>query len=172
MSKPKGERYTVAVDFDGVIHSYTSPWTNARTISDGPVDGAIAWLVDIASKFDVAIFTTRNHQLLGKWAVRRWLRFHLREHFWPLCNNAIRPDSTHWTHADVDESADRCATDVLAQLSFPTRKPPALIYLDDRAYRFEGPGTFPTKEQIHAARPWNKRLPASKAEGPLDGGAR
>lgn len=35
-------------------------------------------------------------------------------------------------------------------------KPPALIYLDDRAYRFEGPGTFPTKEQIHAARPWNK----------------
>lgn len=37
-------------------------------------------------------------------------------------------------------------------------KPPALIYLDDRAVRFEGPGTFPTVDQIHAARPWNKEL--------------
>lgn len=35
-------------------------------------------------------------------------------------------------------------------------KPPALIYLDDRAIRFGGPGTFPTRQQIHDARPWNK----------------
>ena len=29
------------LDFDGVIHAYTSPWTNAETISDGPVPGAL-----------------------------------------------------------------------------------------------------------------------------------
>ena len=34
-------------------------------------------------------------------------------------------------------------------------KPPALIYLDDRGWRFDG--RFPSKDEIHAARPWNKR---------------
>jgi hypothetical protein len=55
MSKPVGERYTVAVDFDGVIHSYASPWVNAETIPDPPVDGAIAWLNEIADDFEVVI---------------------------------------------------------------------------------------------------------------------
>lgn len=46
-----------------------------------------------------------------------------------------------------------------AEIKVTAKKPPCLIYLDDRAVRFEGPGTFPTKAQIHAARPWNKRVP-------------
>ncbi len=37
MSKTPGERYTVAVDFDGVLHAYISPWVNAHTIPDPPV---------------------------------------------------------------------------------------------------------------------------------------
>jgi hypothetical protein len=32
------------------------------------------------------------------------------------------------------------------------KKPAALVYLDDRAIRFEG--AFPSKEEIHRARPW------------------
>jgi len=35
-------------------------------------------------------------------------------------------------------------------------KPAALIYLDDRAVRFDGEN-FPEKSEIHALRPWNKR---------------
>lgn len=37
-------------------------------------------------------------------------------------------------------------------LTVTHEKPAALVYLDDRAIRFEG--VFPTKEEIHRARPW------------------
>lgn len=44
------QRYTLAVDFDGVLHQYTTPWSNAATIPDPPVDGAIAWLNETAAR--------------------------------------------------------------------------------------------------------------------------
>ena len=122
MSKPAGERYTVAVDFDGVLHSYTSPWIDAETIPDPPVSGAIEWLRDVAQKFNVVIFTTRGKTPEGQRAVRHWLH----ENGWETGMNAV----------------------VTAE------KVPALIYIDDRGWRFEG--TFPTAAEIHAARPWNK----------------
>lgn len=126
MSKPAGERYTVAVDFDGVIHSYTSPWVNAETIPDPPVLGAIPWLHAMVRHFEVVIFTTRGKTEEGRSAVLRWI-------------------------AEHGGQGLRRAVQVTAE------KPAALIYLDDRAYRFEGPGSFPTREEIHAAKPWNKR---------------
>jgi hypothetical protein len=46
--------------------------------------------------------------------------------------------------------------DRLAEIKFTKAKPPCLIYLDDRAVRFEGPGTFPSRDEIHRLRPWNK----------------
>lgn len=131
MSKAKGERYTIAVDFDGVIHSYTSPWVNAHTISDRPVAGAIEWLRDIALKLEVVIFTTRGKTWRGRRAVRRWL--------WE--NGYSEPGAETWTDLQIRVTAI---------------KPPALVYLDDRAMRFNGPGTFPTAQDVHNARPWNK----------------
>jgi 5'(3')-deoxyribonucleotidase len=122
-------RYTVAVDFDGVLHSYTSPWVNAETIPDPPVPGAIEWLREIAAKFAVVIFTTRGRTTEGQRAVRHWLH----ENGWDAGMNAT-------------VTAEKLA---------------ALVYIDDRAWRFEG--RFPTAQEIHAARPWNKP-PASREE--------
>jgi len=122
------KRYTVAVDFDGVLHSYEQPWINAETIPDPPVPGAIAWLRSISEEFDVVIFTTRGATVEGQRAVRHWLH----EHGWEAGINATVTD----------------------------KKPPALVYLDDRALRFDG--TFPTAQAIHQARPWNK--PPTPAE--------
>jgi hypothetical protein len=116
----KQRNYSVAVDFDGVIHSYVSPWIDAETIPDPPVPGAIEWLTEIERHFQVIIFTTRGKTPEGQRAVRHWLH----EHGWASGMNA----------------------EVTAV------KPPALIYLDDRAMRFEG--RFPTRQEIHEARPW------------------
>ena len=69
-----GNRKTVAVDFDGVLHSYTSPWVAPHVIPDPPVEGAMGWLTEIGRDFDVVIFTTRGRTWRGRRAVRRWLR--------------------------------------------------------------------------------------------------
>lgn len=116
-------RFTVAVDCDGVLHSYTTPWSAAKDIPDPPVAGAIDWLNGIHRHFDVVIHTTRGDQEGGNEAVMMWLR-----------NNGFTgPD-----------------------LLVTSRKIPALVYIDDRAYRFEG-DNFPTAQQIHQAKPWNKK---------------
>lgn len=115
--------YSIAVDFDGVIHSYTSPWVDATVIPDPPVPRAIEWLNEIGKRFRVIIFTTRGKSPAGREAVRAWL------------------------HAYGFECSRE---DVTAE------KPPALIYLDDRAVRFDGEN-FPTADQIHREFvPWNK----------------
>ena len=133
--KPANERWTIAVDFDGVLHSYTSPWVNEYTIPDPPVPGAIAWLGEMSKKFDVVIFTTRGKTSRGRMAVKKWL----------------------WEHGVSAPGADTWS-DLPYRVTH--EKPPALVYLDDRAMRFEG--TFPTAAEVHAARPWNKRKEEAK----------
>lgn len=124
IDEEKPKRYTVACDFDGVIHSYTTPWQGAHICPDPPVEGAIEWLNSTVTKLDVVILTTRGDQEGGAEAVMAYLREH----------GYTGPD-----------------------LLVTSRKIPALLYVDDRAYRFEG--VFPTVEEIHLARPWNKVAP-------------
>lgn len=109
----------MAVDFDGVIHSYTSPWIGPEVIPDPPVPGVMEWLAEMAEHFQVVVHTTRAKTPEGAAAVMWWI---------------------------FDRSG--------LTLPVTAMKPTALIYVDDRAWRFEG--RFPTKEEIHQARPWNK----------------
>lgn len=127
------DRKTVAVDFDGVIHAYTSPWVAPHVIPDGPVEGAIEWLYSTIQRLDVVIFSTRCRTWRGRRAMRRWLKKHA-EGLW----------------------RESLGLRGLEDIRFSYRKIPALVYLDDRARRFEGPGTFPTVREIYRARPWNK----------------
>jgi len=129
--KPKNDRYTAAVDFDGVVHRYDTGWTAAHVIPDRPVDGAIAWLFETIQHLDVVIFSTRCKSFRGRRAVRRYIREHAGVDRW---------------HGDKRG---------LKHITYTAVKPAALIYLDDRAVRFDG-FHFPTVEEIHAARPWNK----------------
>lgn len=139
--KAKNERYTVAVDFDGVLHAYLTPWVNAHTIPDAPIEGAIEWLWRTVQKFDVVIYSTRCKTWRGRRAVKAWLAKY----------------SGNLYH---ESAASRGVEDV--RLSY--EKPPALVYLDDRAMRFEG--VFPTPQQIHIARPWKATaaLPSTQQE--------
>ncbi len=126
------KRYTVCVDFDGVIHRYDTPWINAYTIPDEPVDGAIEWLHRTIQRFEVAIFTTRAKSWRGRRAVRAWLRKHSGNLWW---------------------GAPRSRG--IEEVSLPKTKPPALVYIDDRGYRFTG-SNWPSAEEVHRLLPWHK----------------
>lgn len=98
----------ICLDFDGVLHSYTSGWKGINVISDLPTRGAIKFLQDLINCgcFKVAIFSSRSATELGIDAIKSWLRRH--------------------GFYDIDE------------VDFPATKPPAHLTIDDRAMTFKG----------------------------------
>ena len=128
MSAP--ERSTLAIDFDGVIHSYTSGWQGVTCIPDDPVEDVIEWLHAILDEWDVTIVSSRARTFRGRWAIRRWLREHA---------------GTRWrTYGDSRG---------LHTIRVTAVKVPAAVYLDDRALRFCG--RTPSEGLLRAAsRSW------------------
>jgi len=124
----------LCLDFDGVLHSYTSGWQGADVIPDPPTGGAMRFLWDAADHFNIAILSSRSHQSGGRAAMRTWLERHFRE---------------HW-------AADRTrADDILAEIDWPLEKPAAFLTIDDRALQFTG--VWPEPQSLLNFKPWNKR---------------
>lgn len=121
----------ICLDFDGVVHSYTSGWKGSRIIPDLPVEGALDWMHKALNRnYRVAILSSRSKYFMGRFYMRAWLREHAGD-FW-------------------FEHMDRGLEDV----EFPKYKPSAIISIDDRAIMFTG--RFPTLEEIKGFKPWNK----------------
>lgn len=118
----------LCVDFDGVLHAYTSGWRGATVVPDGPTPGALDFLAEAVKHFDVCIYSSRSSQDGGIVAMETAL------HDWL------------WDARDYD-TFDR--------LSFPDHKPAAFLTIDDRALCFEG--TFPDAASLLAFKPWNER---------------
>lgn len=127
MSKP-----TLCLDFDGVIHSYSSGWKGADVIPDPPVDGAIAFMLGALNHFTVVIFSSRSHQPGGIGAMKSWLREHAGQ---------------TWYESPAGPG--------LEDVQFATEKPAAMISIDDRCLTFDG--TWPAIETLKGFKPWNKR---------------
>lgn len=130
-------RPLISVDFDGVLHQYDGIWSPGRITGD-PVPGAIKWLVGLycEDRCDVAISSARSRYLRGQFAMRQWMK---RQLFDELGN---QPPDDFW---EV----------VYDWLKWPIIKPGALIYIDDRAYCFEG--SWPTTSEMLRFQPWNRR---------------
>jgi len=120
----------LCLDFDGVIHSYSSGWQGARMIPDPPVKGALRFLNDAQRFFKVAIYSSRSGQEGGLEAMQKWLKASLMERY-------------PYSYDDIYEG-----------ILWPTEKPPAFLTIDDRAMRFEG--HFPNPEWLTYFKPWNK----------------
>ena len=121
----KRKRACVSVDFDGVLHSYESGWQGATVIPDAPVPGAFTWLSTLVESFDVFIVTTRLNHAGAKQAIRDWF-------------------ITHGLPMSVLDRVD-FAEGI---------KPPSIVMVDDRAFRFEG--VFPSVGELRALKPWYK----------------
>jgi hypothetical protein len=71
MAKP-----ILCIDFDGVIHSYTSGWTGAHEAKDPPVEKAMEFLSDALEHFDVQIFSSRSNQTGGEACMYQYIFKH------------------------------------------------------------------------------------------------
>lgn len=114
---------SVCVDFDRVIHSYTTPWSGTTNIPDPPNKGAFQWLTEMVQHYDVHIFSARCQDVHGVSAIKLWMRKH------------------------------GLSEEVIAKLQFPLGKQSAILYIDDRAFQFQG--RFPTVEEVKAFKPWH-----------------
>jgi hypothetical protein len=126
MTKP-----ILCLDFDGVIHSYTSGWKGADVIPDPPVPGAMLFIARAVNHFRVAIFSSRSNQSGGLVAMQNYMH---RE----LC--AAHQGDGH---------------DIYDLLEWPTEKPAAFVSIDDRAITFTG--VWPDMQTLLAFKPWNKK---------------
>lgn len=157
---------TVSVDFDGVLHSYTSGWRGVGVINDPPVDGAIEFLLRLLARgYRPAIFSTRSRSLRGRRAMKRWLRRHAGRHYGEgLAHAHLTDEMRAWSDAafyselgaSYEARTQAAAAWLEAHIAWPLFKPPALVTVDDRAICFEGSFAMLVHE-IEAFRPWNKR---------------
>lgn len=105
---------TICLDFDGVLHAYTSPWTESSEISDGPVPGARAFCeILLGEGFSVVVFSSRAADESGRRAIEAWLA----EHNFPL---AVRVAHGGKPQAEiyVDDRGYRFEGDFTACLNF------------------------------------------------------
>lgn len=141
---------TIVLDFDGVIHSYTSPWLEADFIPDPPVPGALGFIKAVLEnpEYKLAIFSSRNHQPGGIRAMCLWLKFwFIKEYGWEIGAALGNQFAKHSNILGEDH--------VYYWEYFPRVKPSAWLQIDDRAFTFNG--MFPTFEEIDGFKPWNKK---------------
>lgn len=134
----------LCVDWDGVVHAYTSGWIAADVIPDGPVEGALEFLGEAVKHFDVYIYSARSHQDGGIDAMKDALRQ------WSM--DKIMTEQG----AATSEAAAMVHDFVYATIKWPTFKPSAMVTIDDRVLRFEGPMHWPAMHELLAFKPWNK----------------
>lgn len=117
------KQLTIAIDFDGVIHAYTSGWKGPLVIADGPMPGAFDFITRVVShrKVKAVIYSARlaNRPEDGGpegvvHAMQAWFRKY------GLPEGILRQIEFHTGHG----------------------KPAAIIYIDDRGHRFQG--SFPS----------------------------
>lgn len=146
MAKP-----ILCLDFDGVLHSYTSGWKGAATIPDPPVAKMVPFLEKAVVEFDVQIFSSRSGQDGGIDAMQQWLRKHIEEHY--DCAFAGNPK-------DFDS-----ANALFHEIGWPTGKPSAMVTIDDRAIQFNG--EWPAVAWLKAFQPWYKRILSPTGKFPM-----
>lgn len=103
MAKP-----LLSLDFDGVIHLYSTGWTAIDNVADAPTPGAFQFIREALDYFEVAIFSVRTGHPGGLEAIQKW-----------FADNGLEPEYRE-------------------RLQFPVAKPPAYLVIDDRALLFTG----------------------------------
>lgn len=134
------ERKSVAVDFDGVLHQWDGEWKGDHVIDGLPLEiqttagpmKALEWLHTILQEYNVDILTTRGGTFRAQMAILGWIKKHA---------------PNLWEDTPTSRG--------LHQVRVTNIKKRALMYIDDRAFRFEGTN-YPSINRIRGMRPWWK----------------
>ena len=149
-------RSILCLDFDGVIHSFTSGWRGARNIPDPPVPGALEFILAAQAQFTVAILSSRSHQWGGRRAMRRWLAKHVAQRIMREGDNdpffLLALDAAAKTIEPFETIAREQAVKFVRSIQWPIFKPPAMITIDDRALNFNG--EWPPLDDLQSFKPW------------------
>lgn len=105
---------TVAVDFDGVLHTYDKGWQDGSIYGEW-MPGAVGALSQLMSAYAVFVHTTRNPSQVARWIERK-------SGYGVECTTWFPRWRTFWNTQGV--------------LLVTRRKLPAVAYIDDRAVRF------------------------------------
>lgn len=130
----------LCLDFDGVIHSYSSGWQGADVVADPPVDGVLDFILDAREHFTVAIHSSRSGKQGGVTAMQGWLMSHMLQH----SQEAGGPRNF----------GTESIAEVIDSIHWATEKPPAMVTIDDRALTFTG--VWPSMDALTSFKPWNK----------------
>lgn len=127
---------TVAIDFDGVVHAYSKGWQDG-SIYDEPVPGAFDAIASLMEQgYSVFIFSTRSPRQIKKWIKKQIFESEYQhdgmggdpdDYIYPIYSYDVQviPFWTKfWNKKNV--------------LGVTRRKLAAQVYIDDRAYRFNG----------------------------------
>ncbi len=130
----------LCLDFDGVLHSYTSGWQGAEIVSDPPVTGAVDFIISALEHFEVHIFSSRSNQEGGIEAMQNWLHNQFYARFYTPSGFTKEPSEF---------------IPLFKSIKWPTKKPKAKITIDDRAITFTG--VWPSIDYLKNFKPWNKK---------------
>jgi hypothetical protein len=134
-------RPILCVDFDGVVHSYTSGWQGPLVISDPYVPGFFKWAIEVTKVFDIAIYSSRTKEPGAVTKMAEWL-------------------GTQSVSAIIagEVSGDFEWPKLFDHISFPVDKPAAFLTIDDRCILFKGDWDNPQLDPIYMInfKPWNK----------------
>lgn len=133
----------LCLDFDGVIHSYTSGWQGAGVCNDPPVEGTREFLHEATKHFRVMVYSSRSKSFRGRRAMKRYMKRHFAD---------ALTFSPYHTEDFLHE-----------EIGYPWFKPPALITIDDRALTFTGDWSDFAPERLFRFKPWNKQLTPSRS---------
>ena len=109
------EGHAIAFDFDGVIHKYSKGWQDGSIYDEINLDALDLMSVLIATKIPVFILSTRDPKQIKEW----WDKL-------PIAMPCEIIDDTCTFYNKLDA------------VGVTNRKLAAQLYIDDRAYKYEG----------------------------------
>lgn len=151
MSEQLTRKPTLCLDFDGVIHSYTSGWKGVGQIPDPPTAGFFDWVKEADKYFLLQVYSSRSKEPIGNEAIRRWLI----DRWIEASGGTVMSDfgkagiSMHFCSSPIGEPAVHAFNLLISH-----EKPAAFLTIDDRAWCFDG--TWPNPEMLLLYKTWQQ----------------